>query len=48
MIRRLKAGLECKQHLIIQKVCETSKIFSDLYYERINALDELNFKGAKT
>ena len=48
MISRLKSGLECKQDLIIQEESETSEIFSDLYYEKINALDELNFKGAKT
>ena len=29
---------------IIQEESETFKIFSDLYYKRINALDELNFK----
>ena len=48
MISRLKAALKCKQDLIIQKEFETSEIFSDLYYKKINALDELNFKGAKT
>ena len=30
---------------IIQEESETFKIFSDLYYKRINVLDELNFKG---
>ena len=48
MISRLKAALKCKQDLIIQEEFENSEIFSDLYYKRINALDELNFKGAKT
>ena len=30
---------------IIQEESETFKIFSDLYYKRINPLDEVNFKG---
>lgn len=47
MISRLKAALKCKQDLIIQEEFENSEIFSDLYYKRINALDELNFKGEK-
>ena len=47
MTSRYKAELEWKQDLIMLEEFESGEILSNLYYKRINALSELNFKGAK-
>ena len=46
-IMGLQTELECKEDSIMQEESKTFEIFSDLYYKRLNALNELDFKGEK-
>ena len=46
-IKRLRAELECKHDVIIQKGSETFEIFSGLYHKILSALYELDLKTRK-